>query len=125
MSLLRKNFGRARLALDITALSNQLAVHTGHTLTVDVGTFRLVVWDDTAFPDPADDPNLEIITASYSGVPNVYNIIRAEESTLAVPHTAGNRCGMHYTAGVSLDDLTYGGLHGLYEPDYHSIDIVL
>jgi hypothetical protein len=125
MAFLRKNFAKGFLASGITALSNQLTVVAGHTLITAAGMFRLVIWDEITYSDPADDPNLEIITASYSGVPNVYNIIRAQESTLAVSHDVGDRCGMHYTAGISMDDLSYGGLHGLYDPDYHSIDIVL
>ena len=125
MAFLRSNFGRGYLATGITVLSNQIIVRAGHTLTVELGSFRAVIWDHLHFPDPADDPNKEIITASYSGVPNVYDILRAQENTIAAVHDIGQRIGMHYTAGVSMDDLSYGGLHGLYDPDYHSIDIVL
>jgi len=125
MAYLRKNFSRGHLNSGITELSNSITVNSGHTLPTDVGQFRLVIWDHIHYPDPAEDPNVEIVTASYSGVVNVYNIIRAQEDTIAVSHDIGCRCGMHYTAGVSLDDLSYGGLHGSYNPHYHSIDIVL
>jgi len=107
MSFLRKNFSRGYLNSGITESSTQITVNSGHTLPTDSGQFRLVIWDHIHYPDPADDPNVEIVTAIYSGVPNVYNIIRAQEDTAATTHDIGCRCGLHYTAGVSLDDINH------------------
>jgi len=124
MAYLRKNFSKGYLNSGITELSNSVTVNSGHNLPVTAGQFRLVIWNHINYPDPADDPNVEIVTAWYSGVVNVYNIARAQEDTVAAAHDIGCRCGMHYTAGVSLDDLSYGGLHGSYDPDYHCVNII-
>jgi hypothetical protein len=105
MSFLRKNFSRAYLAADIDEDVVQLTVQAGHTLPIEAGQFRMVIWDNLQYPDPGDDPNTEIVTAEYSGTSNVYNIVRAQEDTLNVSHNQGNRVGCHYTAGVSENDL--------------------
>jgi len=105
MSFIRKNFARGTLASDLGAGAVQLEVQAGHTLPTSVGSFRLVIWDNTNFPDPADDPLLEIVTASYSGTPNFYDIVRAQEDTSDVAHSTGNRAALHYTAGMSEDDI--------------------
>jgi len=104
--LLRKNFARGLLSAGINAVVTQLTVTAGHTLPTTAGNFKLVIWDQTTYSDPAGDPNLEIVTASYSGTPNVYDIVRAQENTVAVVHSLGDRTALHFTAGMSLDDLT-------------------
>ena len=45
--------------------------------------------------------------ASYSGVPNVYNIVRGQESTIPSEHNEGDRVALHYTAKMSEEDLEY------------------
>jgi len=107
MAFLRKNFAKATLAAGINDLVTQMTVSAGHNLPTAAGQMRLVIWNNTTYPDPADDPNLEIVTASYSGTPNKYNIIRAQEDTSAVSHSSGSRVALHYTAGMSEDDLTF------------------
>ena len=102
---LRENFARGTLASDLTAVAVQLTMNVGHTLPTAVGSFPLVIWDQISYPDPADDIHLEIVTASYSGTPNVYDIVRAQEDTVAVVHGSGDRVALHYTAQMSLDDL--------------------
>ena len=89
-AFLRKNFARGSLALGINALVTQMTLDAGHTLPTDVGYFRAVIWNMGVYSNPADDPNTEIVEASYSGTPNVYNIVRAQEDTLAVLHATGS-----------------------------------
>ncbi len=60
----------------------------------------MIIWDSVTYPNPADDPNLEIVTANYSGSLNVYTISRAQENTVAVSHSSGASCAMTITAGV-------------------------
>jgi hypothetical protein len=109
MPFLRVNFGEATLASGITALSSSITVQAGHNLPTAAGTFRLDIWDGSTYTSPTDDPNNEVVTATYSGTANVYNITRAQESTTAHSHTMGNKASMFYTAGISQDDLTWLG----------------
>lgn len=111
MAFLRKNFARGTLTSNLLAGALTLTVSAGHNLPTSAGIFRLVIWNATSFPDPFDDPTLEIVTASYSGTPNLYNIIRAQEDTLDVLHASGSRVALHYTAGMSEDDLTIVAAH--------------
>ncbi|MBE3101081.1 MAG: hypothetical protein IMZ47_02280, partial [Firmicutes bacterium] len=109
MAKLRKNFAKGILAAGINDLVTQVTITAGHTLPTAVGTFPLTIWNNTTYPDPADAlaaGDLEIVTASYSGTPNLYTIVRAQESTVAVAHGAGDRAALHFTAGMSEDDLT-------------------
>jgi len=105
MAFVRKNFARATLASSLNASVTQMTVLSGHTLPTEAGTFRLTIWNVTNFPDPFDDPGLEIVTAEYSGTPNVYTVIRAQEDTSDQDHSAGERAALHYTAGMSEDDI--------------------
>jgi len=109
MALLRKNFAKGTLAAGVNGLVTQMTVVAGHTLPINAGTFPLTIWDNATYPDPADAlaaGDLEIVIAEYSGTPNVYTITRAQEGTLGVPHGLGHRAALHYTAGMSEDDLT-------------------
>jgi len=100
VNFIYKNFARAILASGIGIGDLQLTVQSGHTLPTIAGDFRLVIWNAVNYPDPADDLGMEIVTASYSGTPNIYNITRAQEDTLDVTHDSGDRAGLHLTAGI-------------------------
>jgi hypothetical protein len=110
MSLfLRKNFARGSLAAQLLVGSTQLTLHFGHTLPITTGSMRLCIWNIVVYNNPAEDLNAEFVTASYSGTPNLYNIIRAQEGTIAVAHSIGDEVALHFTAGLSSDDLTWLG----------------
>lgn len=104
--LLRKNFSRGFLASGISDSDVQITVSAGHTLPTDAGDFMLVIWDTTLYVEPGQDPNVEIVQASYSGTPNIYDIVRAQEDTVAVSHVSGVRAGLHYTAGTAENNIT-------------------
>jgi hypothetical protein len=102
---LKENFSFGVLASTLAQSAATLTVTAGHSLPTASGTFRLVIWDSASFPNPSDDSDVEIVTGEYSGTPNVYDITRAQESTGDVEHAAGEKVGLHYTAGVNVDDL--------------------
>ncbi len=104
MAFLKANFAHGTLASTLSAAATQLTMTAGHSLPTASGEFRLVIWDAATYPNPSDDSNVEIVTGSFNAG-NVYDILRAEESTSDVEHAAGSKVGLHYTAGVSLDDL--------------------
>lgn len=96
-----KNFGYGTIASGINNAVTSMTMNNGHNFPlVTTSLFRLIIWDSLTYPNPADDPNLEIVTANYSGSLNVYTIIRAQESTVAVAHSSGASCAMTITAGV-------------------------
>ena len=101
---LRKNFARGVLKNLLTATATSMTLDAGHTLPTVAGSFQVVIWNMETFPNPADDPDTEIVTASYS-TPNVYTITRAQEYTLGVAHAIGSEVALHYTAGMSNQDL--------------------
>lgn len=114
-SYLRQNFARGLLASGITALDIQITLSAGHSLPTSAGQMVLVVWDMLVYSNPADDLNTEVMIAEYSGTPNVYNITRAQESTLASVHSTGDEVALHLTAGVSQDDLLVLGSYKVDE----------
>ena len=99
MAYTSKNFARGSLASVLSAGATQLIVSTTHTLP-ELGTFVLVIWDAVIYPNPADDPNTEIVEAQYSGTPNVFDIVRGKEDTVDVEHAAGSEVALHFTAGM-------------------------
>lgn len=106
----RKNFSRAYLSVFLGAGDLTMTVKNNSTLPIaDVSqTFRAVIWDYLTYPDPADDPDTEIITAVWSSG-FTYTITRAQEGTVAKDHLIGSKVSLNYTAGVSLDDLAVIG----------------
>lgn len=117
--LFRKNFSSGILDQELLdapryaddPLYDEIAVKEGHNLpsasadgiTTD-DQFRLVIWNGTI--NPGDDPSMEIVTATITSHPRVFQVVtRGEENTIAAAHPVGSYVGLHYTAGVSLADL--------------------
>lgn len=114
-AFLRKNFASGSLASGITALDLSITLSAGHNLPTSAGTLVLTIWNSTLYQEPPLDPNVEVVTASYSGTPNVYSIVRAQESTTAHPHVTGDTASMFYTAGISSDDIKWLGSYTVDE----------
>lgn len=117
MELIRKNFARGILASTVSVGASSLTVQASHSLPTEAGNFYLTIWDASNYPDPHDDPGLEIVLAEYSGTPNIYNITRAQEDTSAVEHYAGNRVALHFTAATAENDLLMIGQVEVNEAD--------
>ena len=118
----RKNFSSGVMSLALEATSDyaggapdyprydEIAVEEDHTLpnsddTILTKQFRLVIWSGD-YTNPGDDPGMEIVTATRTTHPLVYQIVtRGEEDTSIVAHSIGSNVGLHYTAGVSNADL--------------------
>lgn len=97
--MLVQNFSSGTLSSSITNSQTTLAVNLINTLPITPGIFTAIVWNNTAYPSPALDPNAEIIWAQYSSLGN-YIIVRGMEGTAAVAHSAGATIGLYITAGV-------------------------
>lgn len=117
MAFFRKNFSYGVLAVALKSAPDypddpgydELAVEVDHTLPNEDDTdltteFRLVVWSGTV--NPGDDPSMEIVTVTRTVNSRVYQITeRGSEGTGIVEHPVGSYVGLHYTAGVSNDDI--------------------
>jgi hypothetical protein len=109
MAKILKNFCSATLASNMLIGDTQITVSPGHNLPVTAGEFVLVFWNMAVYPNPADDSSTEIVTAEYSGTPNVYNVTRAQESTVAIAHSSGDAAALHLTAGTMIHN-NFGNL---------------
>ena len=113
----RKNFSSGALAIQLIdspgypddPLYDEIALEEDHTLPDATEAeltdqFRLVIWSETI--NPGDDPSMEIVTATRTSHPRVYQIVtRGEENTDIVAHPVGSYVGLHYTAGLSELDM--------------------
>lgn len=73
------------------------------------GDFMLTIWDEATYPDPGDDPNMEIVRATARST-DAITITRAQEGTSGVSHAQGSRIAMLITA-ETLVELGVGSIH--------------
>ena len=114
MAFIRANFVDGTLASGVSLVATSMTLKVDHNFPIVAGSFRVVVYDPS-YQYPADDPSIEVVEASYSGTVNVYNIVRAQEGTVAAIHSIDDVVAMFYTAGVSQDDLTWLGSYQVDE----------
>lgn len=68
-------------------------------------TFACTIWNQTLYPDPSNDPGMEIVyVTGIAG--NVFNIARAQESTTAAAHSSGNAIQLLFTVGQMVEHET-------------------
>jgi len=91
----RTNFAKGNLSgtlPDISATSITLSAGKG-TLFPDPdtdGSFPAVLWDWTDYPDPSDDPNVEIVLVTDK-ITDTFQITRAQEGTAAAAHNTSGK----------------------------------
>lgn len=104
----KKNWAKGKIANTLDDFSTVLEMQLGHTLPKN-GTFPIVVWNAISFPDPGDDPGVEIVVATYIGLSSngtdVYQIARGQDSTIPSSHFPGSQVALNITAGVGYADL--------------------
>lgn len=88
------NFAKATLTAGISAGATSFSVSTGEgaefpSPSTD-GSFNLVIWNFTDYPDPADDPLKEIVTCD-GRVSDGFTIIRAQEGTSDNNHNISSK----------------------------------
>ena len=99
ITLKKKNFAVSKLRYDITAVVTQLTVSYGDSSKFPQdGPFRLIIWNQ-AYATPHLDPNREIVTATWSSG-DIFNIVRAAESTTAAAWKASDNLAHDITAGT-------------------------
>lgn len=82
-----------------------LAGATALVVTADnfpAASFMATLWDKTTYPDPGDDPNMEVIkVTNKSGT--TFTITRAQEGTAGVAHSNGVAIEHLFTAAQIVE----------------------
>lgn len=85
-----KNFAKATLAATIDADDLSLTVVATEGLRFPTPPFNAVVWNSTDYPDPADDPGVEIVRVTAIST-DTLTITRAQEGTAASEHNIAGK----------------------------------
>ena len=96
------NFGKVIVSIGYDSSSTSIVLQTGHGAKlpdpVTYGAFNLVWWNFTDYPDPSDDPNVEIVRCIIKST-DTLTLIRAQEGISA---STKNTIGKTYKMILSL-----------------------
>lgn len=96
--LKKKNCARTTLSSGITASATSMTVNDVSQLP-SVPDFLVTIWNKTLYPDPCDDPTVEIVKVTgVSG--SILTIERGQEDTIGATHAGGNAVEQLITAGI-------------------------
>lgn len=95
--LLKKNNSKSTLNGSITNVATSIVVASGAAFPA-TGNFICTIWDKTTYPDPSDDPNMEIVKVTARST-NTLTVVRAQESTSGVAHASGVNIELLFTIG--------------------------
>lgn len=104
------NFGRATVSTGYDAAATSIVLTTGHgSRFPSVFPFRLTWWNSTDYPDPAEDPNKEIIIVGARSGDTLSSITRGAESTGASTKNTG---GKTYRVALTITQAMWEALGG-------------
>jgi hypothetical protein len=78
----RKNFARGTVSTGYDASATSIVLTTGHAARFPVAPFNVTWWNATDYPNPSDDPNVEVVRVTAI-VGETLTVTRAQESTSA------------------------------------------
>lgn len=78
-----KNFAKGTVSTTYDASATSIVMTTGHAALFPTAVpFNVVWWNSTDYPDPADDPNKEIVrVTAIAG--DTFTVVRGQEGTSA------------------------------------------
>lgn len=85
-----KNFAKVVVSTGYDASATSVELNSGDGAKLPEAPFNLVWWNSTDYPDPADDPDVEIVRATNVSSDTV-DIDRAQEGTTARDHHADGK----------------------------------
>jgi len=103
------NFGKATVSIGYDASATSIVLTTGHGAKLpdpSTGNFNVVWYNSTDYPDPADDPSVEIVRVTAKSV-DTLTVTRAQEGTSA---NTKNTVGKTYKMILSFTKKTYDDL---------------
>ena len=90
----RKNFAKCEVSTGYSAAATSIALSSGDGAKLPQpstdGEFNLVWHDSTTYPDPADDPNVEIVRVTARST-DTLTVTRAQEGTSASTKNASGK----------------------------------
>lgn len=102
-----KNFSRGRVSGPYESTDTEIGLEDGHASRFPTPPFNAVWWNASDYPDPADDPDVEIVRITAIDV-DVLTIDRAQEGTSQVDHNLAGKTYMMVagmTAKTIAEDL--------------------
>lgn len=87
-----KNFAKATVSVGYDASATSIALTAGHGSRLPAVPFNATWWNSTDYPDPSDDPNVEIVRVTARAT-DTLTVTRAQEATTA---TTKNTSGKSY-----------------------------
>lgn len=89
-----KNFAKVTVSTGYDASATSIALSSGEGAKLPApatdGAFNLVWWNSTDYPDPSDDPNVEITRCTARST-DTLTVTRAQESTSASTKNTGGK----------------------------------
>lgn len=100
ITLKKSNFAKSMLdgAIDSGATSLSVTATEG-TKFPQTGPFMMVLWTPVIYQSPVDDPNREIVMATWSSG-DTFTVVRAQEGTTAAAWDSGSFLAHIITAGT-------------------------
>lgn len=80
-----KNFAKGTLTTGYDDVATSIVLNTGDGARFPAAPFNAVWWNATDFPDPADDPAVEIVRVTAIST-DTFTITRGQEGTTAQTH---------------------------------------
>lgn len=107
-----KNFAKGTVFTGYTATDTSIVLSAGNGAKFPTPPFNAVWWNATDYPDPSDDPNVEIVRATAITT-DTLTVTRAQEGTTA---TAKNIAGKTYKilAGLTAKTINNDSTRLLY-----------
>src|ERR1700761_9175589 len=84
------NFVQVQASAGYASGATSIALQSGQGSKLPAAPFNLIWWNSTDYPNPANDPNVEIIRVT-AVVSDTITISRAQEGTTAANHNTGGK----------------------------------
>lgn len=115
---LSKNFAKGALSAGYGSTATSIVLSTGDGARFPATAFNAVWWNSTDYPDPSDDPGVEIVRVT-ARTGDTLTIQRGQEGTAAVAHDTSGKL-YKLLAGLTADTLnTLGGAWDFTGPQHY------
>lgn len=108
-----KNFAKATVSIGYDAAAVTIVLQTGGGAKMPTAPFNIVWWNVTDYPDPSDDPNVEVVRCTNVSS-DTLTIVRAQEGTIAsTKNTSGKVYKMIAPLTAKVINTDIPGIAGL------------
>lgn len=84
------NFIEVQASTGYSSSATSITLQSGQGAKLPAAPFNLIWWNSTDYPNPANDPNVEIVRVTNVST-DTLTITRAQESTSAANHNTGGK----------------------------------